>query len=204
MLNNADWLLKLNYVDLLREVGACFSVNNMLRAECYKRMEKGLSFLEFNYMIMQTYDFYYMYQENGCNSSSAATTSGPICWEAGADPPEAGQGCPAMTITLLLNSEGKKMGKTVSGAVGWIRRRPLPSIFISTGAMWMTPMSSSASKCSPTCPWRDREMETWKDDHIYKILFIKFFQFSYTLITNLLGLIIKCHYYIVSSSKLSF
>ena len=84
MLNNADWLLKLNYVDLLREVGACFSVNNMLRAECYKqRMEKGLSFLEFNYMIMQSYDFYHMFQtRRAATCSSAATTSGPTCWAA--------------------------------------------------------------------------------------------------------------------------
>ena len=81
MVNNADWLLKLNYIELLREVGACFSVNNMLRAECYKqRMEKGLSFLEFNYMIMQAYDFYHMYQTWAVICSSAATTSGVICW----------------------------------------------------------------------------------------------------------------------------
>jgi tyrosyl-tRNA synthetase len=80
MLNNADWLLELNYVDLLREVGACFSVNNMLRAECYKqRMEKGLSFLEFNYMIMQSYDFYHMFQTTAATCSSAATTSGATC-----------------------------------------------------------------------------------------------------------------------------
>ena len=95
MVNNADWLLKLNYIDLLREVGACFSVNNMLRAECYKqRMEKGLSFLEFNYMIMQSYDFYYLFKEYGCNMQFGGMTSGPTCWAARKlMPPEAGQGC---------------------------------------------------------------------------------------------------------------
>lgn len=121
MLNNADWLLKLNYVDLLREVGACFSVNNMLRAECYKqRMEKGLSFLEFNYMIMQAYDFYHMFQSVGCNMQFG----GDDQWSnmlAGTDliRRKLGKDAYAMTITLLLNSEGKKMGKTASGAV-WL------------------------------------------------------------------------------------
>ena len=121
MLNNADWLLKLNYVDLLREVGACFSVNNMLRAECYKqRMEKGLSFLEFNYMIMQSYDFYYMFQHNGCNMQFGGNDQ----WSNMLGGTELirrklGKDAQAMTITLLLNSEGKKMGKTQSGAV-WL------------------------------------------------------------------------------------
>ena len=121
MLNNADWLLKLNYVDLLREVGACFSVNNMLRAECYKqRMEKGLSFLEFNYMIMQSYDFYYMFQHNGCNMQFGGNDQ----WSNMLGGTELirrklGKDAHAMTITLLLNSEGKKMGKTASGAV-WL------------------------------------------------------------------------------------
>lgn len=121
MLNNADWLLKLNYVDLLREVGACFSVNNMLRAECYKqRMEKGLSFLEFNYMIMQAYDFYQMFQSVGCNMQFG----GDDQWSnmlAGTEliRRKLGKDAYAMTITLLLNSEGKKMGKTASGAV-WL------------------------------------------------------------------------------------
>ena len=121
MLNNADWLLKLNYVDLLREVGACFSVNNMLRAECYKqRMEKGLSFLEFNYMIMQSYDFYHMFQEYGCNMQFG----GDDQWSNMLGGTELirrklGKDAQAMTITLLLNSEGKKMGKTASGAV-WL------------------------------------------------------------------------------------
>ena len=121
MLNNADWLLKLNYVDLLREVGACFSVNNMLRAECYKqRMEKGLSFLEFNYMIMQSYDFYHMFQTVGCNMQFG----GDDQWSNMLGGTELirrklGKDAYAMTITLLLNSEGKKMGKTASGAV-WL------------------------------------------------------------------------------------
>ena len=121
MINNADWLLDLNYVDVLREVGACFSVNNMLRAECYKqRMEKGLSFLEFNYMIMQSYDFYHLYKEYGCNMQFG----GDDQWSNMLGGTELirkklGKDAFAMTITLLLNSEGKKMGKTASGAV-WL------------------------------------------------------------------------------------
>ena len=121
MVNNADWLLKLNYVELLREVGACFSVNNMLRAECYKqRMEKGLSFLEFNYMIMQSYDFYMLFQKYGCNMQFG----GDDQWSNMLGGTELirrklGKDAHAMTITLLLNSEGKKMGKTQSGAV-WL------------------------------------------------------------------------------------
>ena len=121
MVNNADWLLKLNYIELLREVGACFSVNNMLRAECYKqRMEKGLSFLEFNYMIMQSYDFYHLFQHYGCNMQFG----GDDQWSNMLGGTELirrklGKDAHAMTITLLLNSEGKKMGKTQSGAV-WL------------------------------------------------------------------------------------
>ena len=121
MVNNADWLLKLNYIDLLREVGACFSVNNMLRAECYKqRIEKGLSFLEFNYMIMQSYDFYYLFKEYGCNMQFG----GDDQWSNMLGGTELirrklGKDAYAMTITLLMNSEGKKMGKTASGAV-WL------------------------------------------------------------------------------------
>ena len=121
MLNNADWLLNLNYVELLRDVGACFSVNNMLRAECYKqRMEKGLSFLEFNYMIMQSYDFYMLYQKYGCNMQFG----GDDQWANMLGGTELirkklGKDAHAMTITLLLNSEGKKMGKTEKGAV-WL------------------------------------------------------------------------------------
>ena len=121
MVNNADWLLKLNYIDILREVGPCFSVNNMLRAECYKqRMEKGLSFLEFNYMIMQSYDFYHLFKEYGCNMQFG----GDDQWSNMLGGTELirkklGKDAYAMTITLLLNSEGKKMGKTVGGAV-WL------------------------------------------------------------------------------------
>ena len=121
MVNNAEWLLKLNYIDVLREVGAQFSVNNMLRAECYKqRMEKGLSFLEFNYMIMQSYDFYHLYKEYGCNMQFG----GDDQWSNMLGGTELirkklGKDAFAMTITLLLNSEGKKMGKTVGGAV-WL------------------------------------------------------------------------------------
>ena len=121
MVNNADWLMKLNYIELLRDVGACFSVNNMLRAECYKqRMEKGLSFLEFNYMIMQSYDFYYLFQHYGCNMQFG----GDDQWSNMLGGTELirrklGKDAHAMTITLLLNSEGKKMGKTASGAV-WL------------------------------------------------------------------------------------
>jgi len=121
MLNNADWLMDLNYIELLREVGACFSVNNMLRAECYKqRWERGLSFFEFNYMIMQAYDFYYMFQHNGCNMQFGGNDQ----WSnmlAGTEliRKKLGKDAHAMTINLLLNSEGKKMGKTASGAV-WL------------------------------------------------------------------------------------
>ena len=121
MVNNADWLLDLNYVELLREVGACFSVNNMLRAECYKqRMEKGLSFLEFNYMIMQSYDFYYLYQHYGCNMQFG----GDDQWSNMLGGTELirrklGKDAHAMTITLLTDSQGKKMGKTAGNAV-WL------------------------------------------------------------------------------------
>ena len=121
MVNNADWLLKLNYIDVLRDIGHCFSVNNMLRAECYKqRMEKGLSFLEFNYMIMQSYDFYHLFKEYGCNMQFG----GDDQWSNMLGGTELirrklGKDAYAMTITLLMNSEGKKMGKTANGAV-WL------------------------------------------------------------------------------------
>ena len=121
MVNNADWLLNLNYVDFIRDIGACFSVNNMLRAECFKqRMEKGLSFLEFNYMPMQSYDFYYLYQKYGCNMQFGGNDQ----WSNMLGGTELirrklGKDAHAMTITLLLTSEGKKMGKTASGAV-WL------------------------------------------------------------------------------------
>ena len=121
MVNNADWLLNLNYIDFIRDIGACFSVNNMLRAECYKqRMEKGLSFLEFNYMPMQSYDFYYLFQHYGCNLQFGGNDQ----WSNMLGGTELirrklGKDAHAMTITLLLNSEGKKMGKTAKGAV-WL------------------------------------------------------------------------------------
>ena len=121
MVNNADWLLKLNYIELLRDVGACFSVNNMLRAECYKqRMENGLSFLEFNYMIMQSYDFYHLYKEYGCNMQFGGDDQwSNMLFGSELIRKKLGKDAYAMTITLLLNSEGKKMGKTASGAV-WL------------------------------------------------------------------------------------
>ena len=121
IVNNADWLLELNYIDFIRDIGACFSVNNMLRAECFKqRMEKGLSFLEFNYMPMQSYDFYYLYQHYGCNLQFGGNDQ----WSNMLGGTELirrklGKDAHAMTITLLLNSEGKKMGKTAKGAV-WL------------------------------------------------------------------------------------
>ena len=121
MVNNADWLLNLNYIEFIRDIGACFSVNNMLRAECFKqRMEKGLSFLEFNYMPMQSYDFYYLFQHYGCNMQFGGNDQ----WSNMLGGTELirrklGKDAHAMTITLLLNSEGKKMGKTAKGAV-WL------------------------------------------------------------------------------------
>ena len=131
MVNNADWLLKLNYIEMLRDVGACFSVNNMLRAKCYEqRMEKGLSFLEFNYMIMQSYDFYYLFQHYGCNMQFG----GDDQWSNMLGGTELirrklGKDAHAMTITLLLNSEGKKMGKTAKGAVWLDPNKTSPSEF---------------------------------------------------------------------------
>ena len=157
MVNNADWLLDLNYVEFIRDVGACFSVNNMLRAECYKqRMEKGLSFLEFNYMIMQSYDFLELYKRYGCNMQFG----GDDQWSnmlGGTDliRRKLGKDAYAMTITLLMNSEGKKMGKTREGrGMGLTPRRPLPLNFTSTGETWTTRTCSSAFGCSPSCPFR--------------------------------------------------
>ena len=121
MVNNADWLMNLNYIEFIRDIGSCFSVNNMLRAECFKqRMEKGLSFLEFNYMPMQSYDFYYLFKNYGCNMQFGGNDQ----WSNMLGGTELirrklGKDAHAMTITLLLNSEGKKMGKTASGAV-WL------------------------------------------------------------------------------------
>ena len=146
MLNNADWLMKLNYIELLREVGACFSVNNMLRAKCYEqRMEKGLSFLEFNYMIMQSYDFYHMFQEYGCNMQFG----GDDQWSNMLGGTELirrklGKDAQAMTITLLLNSEGKKMGKTASGAVWLDPKKTSPYDFYQ---YWRNVGDSDVLKC---------------------------------------------------------
>ena len=146
MVNNADWLLNLNYIELLREVGACFSVNNMLRAECYKqRMEKGLSFLEFNYMIMQSYDFYMLFQKYGCNMQFG----GDDQWSNMLGGTELirrklGKDAHAMTITLLLNSEGKKMGKTQSGAVWLDREKTTPYEFYQ---YWRNVADADVLKC---------------------------------------------------------
>ena len=144
MLNNADWLLNLNYIELLREVGACFSVNNMLRAECYKqRMEKGLSFLEFNYMIMQSYDFYYLFQNYGCNMQFG----GDDQWSqhAGrhrADPPQARQGRPRHDHHAADRLSGQEDGQDRrQRRLARSRTRPARSSSTSTGAMSATPMS---------------------------------------------------------------
>ena len=146
MVNNADWLLKLNYIELLREVGACFSVNNMLRAECYKqRMEKGLSFLEFNYMIMQSYDFYTLYKDYGCNMQFG----GDDQWSNMLGGTELirkklGKDAYAMTITLLMNSEGKKMGKTANGAVWLDPKKTTPYEFYQ---YWRNIADADVLKC---------------------------------------------------------
>ena len=127
MVNNADWLLGLNYIELLRDVGACFSVNRMLSAECYKqRMEKGLSFLEFNYMIMQSYDFYHLFKNYGCNMQFGGDDQwSNMLYGTELIRKKLGKDAYAMTINLLLNSEGKKMGKTASGAV-WLDPKKTP------------------------------------------------------------------------------
>ena len=146
MINNADWLLDLNYVEVLREVGSCFSVNNMLRAECYKqRMEKGLSFLDFNYMIMQSYDFYHLYKTMGCNMQFG----GDDQWSNMLGGTELirrklGKDAYAMTINLLLNSEGKKMGKTQSGAVWLDPAKTSPYDFYQ---YWRNVADSDVLKC---------------------------------------------------------
>ena len=166
MVNNADWLLDLNYVDVLREVGACFSVNNMLRAECYKqRMEKGLSFLEFNYMIMQSYDFYYLYQKYGCNMQFGGNDQ----WSNMLGGTELirrklQKDAHAMTITLLLNSEGKKMGKTAKGAVWLDPNKTSPFEFYQ---YWRNVEDSDVLKCIRMLTFlpleQINEMESWKD-----------------------------------------
>ncbi|MBQ6698298.1 MAG: tyrosine--tRNA ligase [Oscillospiraceae bacterium] len=169
MVNNADWLLPLNYVDVLREVGACFSVNNMLRAECYKqRMEKGLSFLEFNYMIMQSYDFYYMYQKYGCNMQFGGNDQ----WSNMLGGTELirkklGEDAHAMTITLLLNSEGKKMGKTARGAVWLDPNKTSPFEFFQ---YWRNVDDADVMKCIRMLTFipieEIDEIEKWEDSRI--------------------------------------
>ena len=165
MVNNADWLLDLNYIELLREVGACFSVNRMLTAECYKqRMEKGLSFLEFNYMIMQSYDFYKLYQDYGCNMEFG----GDDQWSNMLGGTELirrklGKDAYAMTITLLLNSEGKKMGKTQSGAVWLDPEKTSPYEFYQ---YWRNVADADVLKCIRMLTFLPLEeidkMDTWE------------------------------------------
>ena len=171
MLNNADWLLKLNYIDLLREVGACFSVNNMLRAKCYEqRMEKGLSFLEFNYMIMQSYDFYHMFQTVGCNLQFG----GDDQWSNMLGGTELirrklGKDAHAMTITLLLNSEGKKMGKTASGAVWLDPNKTTPFDFYQ---YWRNVGDADVLKCIRMLTFlpleQIDEMDHWEGEQLNK------------------------------------
>ena len=166
MLDNAEWLLKLNYVELLRDVGACFSVNNMLRAECYKqRMEKGLSFLEFNYMIMQSYDFYHMFQKYGC----VMQCGGDDQWSNILGGRELirrklGKSAYGMTITLLLTSEGKKMGKTQAGAVWLDPNKTSPYDFYQ---YWRNIDDADVMNCMRKMTFlpleQIDEMDTWKD-----------------------------------------
>ena len=165
MVNNADWLLDLNYIEVLRDVGACFSVNRMLSAECYKqRMEKGLSFLEFNYMIMQSYDFYHLYKTMGCNMQFG----GDDQWSNMLGGTELirrklGKDAYAMTINLLLNSEGKKMGKTQSGAVWLDPAKTSPYDFYQ---YWRNVADSDVLKCIRMLTFlpleQINEMDNWK------------------------------------------
>ncbi len=171
MVNNADWLMDLNYVEVLREVGACFSVNNMLRAECYKqRMEKGLSFLEFNYMIMQSYDFYYLYNKYGCNMQFGGNDQ----WSNMLGGTELirrklGKDAHAMTITLLLNSEGKKMGKTASGAVWLDPNKTSPYDFFQ---YWRNVGDGDVMKCIRMLTFlpleQIDEMDAWQGEQLNK------------------------------------
>ena len=166
MVNNADWLLNLNYIDFIRDIGACFSVNNMLRAECFKqRMEKGLSFLEFNYMPMQSYDFYYLYQHYGCNMQFGGNDQ----WSNMLGGTELirrklGKDAHAMTITLLLNSEGKKMGKTAKGAVWLDPNKTSPFEFYQ---YWRNVEDADVMKCIRMLTFLPLEeidaMADWKD-----------------------------------------
>ena len=169
MLRNSEWLKPLNYIELLREVGHCFSVNNMLRAECYKqRMEKGLSFLEFNYMIMQSYDFYYMFQKYGCNLQFGGNDQ----WSNMLGGTELirrklGKDAHAMTITLLLNSEGKKMGKTASGAVWLDPNKTSPFDFYQ---YWRNVDDADVLKCLRMLTFlplsQIEEMEAWEGSQL--------------------------------------
>ncbi len=169
MLNNADWLMNLNYVELLREVGACFSVNNMLRAECYKqRMEKGLSFLEFNYMIMQSYDFYYMFQKYGCNMQCGGNDQ----WSNMLGGTELirrklGKDAHCMTITLLTDSQGKKMGKTAGNAVWLDPNKTSPFDFYQ---YWRNVDDADVMKCIRMLTFlpleQINEMDSWKDEQL--------------------------------------
>ena len=169
MVNNADWLLNLNYIDFIRDIGACFSVNNMLRAECFKqRMEKGLSFLEFNYMPMQSYDFYYLFQHYGCNMQFGGNDQ----WSNMLGGTELirrklGKDAHAMTITLLLNSEGKKMGKTASGAVWLDPNKTSPYDFYQ---YWRNVDDADVMKCIRMLTFlpleQIDEMDSWKDSKI--------------------------------------
>ncbi|MBQ2812807.1 MAG: tyrosine--tRNA ligase, partial [Clostridia bacterium] len=171
MINNADWLLNLNYVDLLREVGHCFSVNNMLRAECYKqRMEKGLSFLEFNYMIMQSYDFYHLYKEYGCNMQFG----GDDQWSNMLGGTELirkklGKDAHAMTITLLTDSQGKKMGKTAGNAVWLDANKTSPYEFYQ---YWRNVADSDVLKCIRMLTFLPieeiNEMDKWEGSQLNK------------------------------------
>ena len=166
MVNNADWLLDLNYIELLREVGTCFSVNNMLRAECYKqRMEKGLSFFEFNYMIMQSYDFYHLFKEYGCNMQFG----GDDQWSNMLGGTELirkklGKDAYAMTITLLTDSQGKKMGKTAGNAVWLNANKTSPFDFYQ---YWRNVDDADVMKCIRMLTFlpleQIDEMATWKD-----------------------------------------
>ena len=169
MVNNADWLLNLNYIDFIRDIGACFSVNNMLRAECFKqRMEKGLSFLEFNYMPMQSYDFFYLFQHYGCNMQFGGNDQ----WSNMLGGTELirrklGKDAHAMTITLLLNSEGKKMGKTAKGAVWLDPNKTTPYEFYQ---YWRNVDDADVMKCIRMLTFlpleQIDEMDTWKDAKI--------------------------------------
>ena len=166
MVNNADWLLNLNYIDFIRDIGACFSVNNMMRAECFKqRMEKGLSFLEFNYMPMQSYDFYYLFQHYGCNMQFGGNDQ----WSNMLGGTELirrklGKDAHAMTITLLLNSEGKKMGKTAKGAVWLDPNKTSPYEFYQ---YWRNVDDADVMKCIRMLTFlpleQINEMDSWKD-----------------------------------------